>query len=97
DQARRLVALAFLSLFRMLRYLGLLEASARELGEGRRMGGVVYLVMSVMRSDARALVTYLRHRAGPLLADGYERELFRVPASSMADRYEQLRADGHRL
>jgi hypothetical protein len=97
ENARQLVALTFLSLFRMLRYLALVEATTRDLKDGRRMAGVVYLVMSVVRSDARALTTYLRHRVGPLLADGYERELFRVPAASIAVRYESLLAEGHRL
>jgi len=95
--ARRLVALTFLSLFRMLRYLSLLEATTRDLREPRRMSGIVYLVMSVLRSDARALTGHLRHRAGSLLADGYERDLFNVPASSIGQRYESLLADGHRL
>ncbi len=99
DHARRLVALTFLSLFRMLRYLSLLESTVREpaVGEGRRMSGVVYLVMSVLRSDARALTGYLRHRAGPQLAEGYERDLFKVPAPQMVARYESLLDDGHRL
>ncbi len=105
DHARRLVALAFLSLFRMLRYLTLLEATARD-GEvasrsnpmhGRRMSGVIYLVMSVLRSDARALTSYLRHKSGPLLAEGYDQDLFKVPASEVVSRYDALLADGHRL
>ncbi len=97
DHARRLVALTFLSLFRMLRYLAVMEATAREEPDGRRVGGVVYLVLSVLRSDARALTSYLRHRAGPLLAEGYERALFRVPAAEIGARYDALLADGHRL
>ena len=97
DHARRLIALTFLSLFRMLRYLGLLEATTRDAREPRRMTGVIYLVLSVLRSDARALTSHLRHRAGRLLADGYERDLFNVPASAISQRYESLLADGHRL
>jgi hypothetical protein len=81
----------------MLRYLALLDSVARDADDGRRMSGVVYLVMSVMRSDARALTGYLRHNAGPLLANGYERDLFRVPAANIAERYESLLAEGHRL
>jgi hypothetical protein len=61
------------------------------------MAGIVYLVMSVLRSDARALTGYLRQRAGALLADGYERELLRTPAAYIAARYESLLAEGHRL
>ena len=98
EQGRRIVALAFLSLFRMLRYLTLLDASTRDPGEtSRRAGGIVYLVLSVLRSDARALTGYLRQRSGPLLADGFERELFKIPARDVSVRYESLLAEGHRL
>ncbi len=98
EHARRLVALTFLSLFRMLRYLTLLDDSARDTTDGaRRMRGMAFLVMSVLRSDARALTGYLRKRAGPLLAESYERDLFRGTADQLAARYESLFAAGHRL
>ncbi len=97
EEARRLVALTFLSLFRMLRYLRLLEGCSRRPSDGtRRIAATVYLVLSVLRSDARALSGHLRNRAGPLLADGYERELLRVPASGIVKRYDALLAEGHR-
>jgi hypothetical protein len=98
DQARRLVALTFLSLFRMLRYLSLLEALAARSPDGtRRMVGSAYLVLSVLRSDARALSGYLRKRAGPLLAESYERDVFRVTSEQLTRHYENLLAEGHRL
>lgn len=93
EQARRLVALTFLSLFRMLRYLALLDHVARE----PRPAGVVYLILSVLRSDARALTDYLRKQAGEQLADSYERELFKIPASQIAGKYEEMMAEAHRL
>src|SRR5206468_11795569 len=93
EQARRLVALTFLSLFRMLRYLSLLEHVVRE----PKPSGLVYLVLSVLRSDARALTDYLRKQAGEQLADSFERELFKVPAGSINARYEELLAEAHRL
>jgi hypothetical protein len=98
EQARRLVALTFLSLFRMLRYLTLLESLAARPPDGtRRMVGSAYLVFSVLRSDARALTGYLRKRAGPLLAESYERDIFRVPSTHLVRRYDGLLAEGHRL
>jgi hypothetical protein len=98
EQGRRLVALTFLSLFRMLRYLTLLDSLAARAPDGtRRMVGSAYLVFSVLRSDARALTGYLRKRSGPLLAESYERDLFRVPAGQLAPRYDGLLAEGHRL
>jgi hypothetical protein len=98
EQGRRIVALTFLSLFRMLRYVALAEERVRDGADApRRAAGIVYLVLSVLRSDARALTGYLRQRAGSLLGDGFERELFRVPARELAARYEALVAEGHRL
>jgi hypothetical protein len=98
EHSRRLVALTFLSLFRMLRYLTLLDDAAHDTADGsKRTRGIVFLVMSVLRSDARALTVHLRKRAGPLLAEGYERDLFRASADQIGARYESLLAAGHRL
>jgi hypothetical protein len=98
EDARRLVALTFLALFRMLRYLALLEHSTRDASEGlRRTAGLAYFILSVLRSDARALTGHLRQRAGAQLAESYEREVFKVPAWELAHRYDALRAEGHRL
>jgi hypothetical protein len=98
EHARRLVALTFLSLFRMLRYLDLLEGSLlRPPEEAPRTAGAIYLVLSVLRSDARALSVYLRRRGGPLLAESYERDLLSVPAPEIVHRYEDLLGEGHRL
>ena len=98
EDARRLVALCFLSLFRMLRYLELLEshadATAAPAGDN---AGSIYLILAVIRSDARALTAHLRQRAGAILAEGYERAIFRVPAREMETRYQALLAEGHRL
>ncbi len=96
EQAHRLVALTFLSLFRMLRYLRLVDNIALDHSD-RRVGGRAYLVCAVLRSDARALSNYLRRRSGALLAESYERDLFRVPAAELGNRYDDLEAEGHRL
>lgn len=96
EQAHRLVALSFLSLFRMLRYLRLLDSIAVDVTD-RRVGGRAFLVLAVLRSDARALSGYLRRRAGALLASGYQRDLLRVPARDIAARFEDLRSEGNRL
>jgi hypothetical protein len=98
EPARRLVALTFLAMFRMLRYLALAEQVAREATESpRRSVAVVYLVLSVLRSDARALAGYLRRRAGPMLAEGFGEDCFRVPADEIGAKYEHLLARGHEL
>ena len=95
DEARRLVALAFLSLFRMLRYLDLIERLAGQ--DDAALVGPIFLALAVLRSDARALTAHLRQRSGAILAEGYERALFRTPASAMSTRYQALLAEGHRL
>jgi hypothetical protein len=98
EQARRLVALTLLALFRMLRYLSLAESVAQETGDApRRLVAVVYLVLSVLRSDARALSGYLRRHAGPLLAEGFDADFFRLSAADLASEYERMRARGHEL
>jgi hypothetical protein len=96
-EAHRLVALTFLSLFRMLRYLALLDRMAREVTLRRQQVGAAYLVLSVLRSDARALSDYLRQRAGTLLAEGFERDLLKVRADELGQRGPGLRAAGHHL
>ncbi len=98
EEAQRLVSLTFLSLFRMLRYLQLLDAIAAEPAEaGAFVPGRLHLVLSVLRSDARALAGYLRTRAGQRLADSFEHDLLRVPASQLRESYDSLLAAGHRL
>ena len=89
ESARRLVALTVLSIFRMLKYLELLD--------GDSAPGPTYLVLSVLRSDARALTNHLQKRAGAQLAEAYEKQLFKRPARELAARYEALREEGHRL
>lgn len=96
-EAQRLVALTFLSLFRMLRYLTLLGRLPGDTGRRRQAVGSAYLVLSVLRSDGRALADYLRRRAGPLLAESFERDLLRIPAQELRARAPALRASGHRL
>jgi hypothetical protein len=96
EQAHRLTALTFLSLFRMLRYCRLLDAIALDHTD-RRVAGRAYLVFAVLRSDARALSNYLRRRAGGLLGESFEADLMRVPAREIEGRYEDLLAEGHRL
>jgi hypothetical protein len=92
EEAHRLVALCILSLFRMLRYLSLVDS----LGEGGAPQRA-YIVLAALRSDARALTRHLRTHAGPNLAEGFERELFGVSARGLVHRYETFLAEGHRL
>lgn len=96
EQAHRLVALTFLALFRMIRYLRLIECIALDHAD-RRVAGRAFLVLAVLRSDARALSSHLHRRAGAQLAETYERDLLRVPAYDIAARQDELHAEGLRL
>jgi hypothetical protein len=61
------------------------------------MAGRIYLVLAVMRSDARALSGYLRKRTGALLAEGFEDDLFATAAPDLEARHDALLSLGHRL
>jgi hypothetical protein len=96
--AHRLVALTFLSLFRMLRYVRLIANLAeRPIDDKRQAAGRIYLVLAVLRSDARALSGYLRKRTGVALAEGFEEDLFATAAPDLASRHDALLSIGHRL
>ncbi len=97
SEAHRLVALTFLSLFRMLRYLSLLTRIGGDVERRRQQVGSTYLVLSVLRSDARALSDYLRQNSGSLLAEGFDRDLMGLDATQIRARSASLRAGGHRL
>jgi hypothetical protein len=96
-EAHRLVALTFLALFRMLRYLRLLGEYTREGNQRGRVSGRIYFVLSVLRSDARALGDYLHRNAGRLLADGFRRDIWAVNATAVCDQSARLRGHAHRL
>lgn len=94
-RARHFSALTFLSLFRMLRYLRLLGrvvTERRDLASAR-----AYLILSVLRSDARALADYIQRKAGPDLADDYGQLLLAVPPREIGLSAATFRVDGKRL
>jgi hypothetical protein len=90
-EAHRLVALTFLSLFRMLRYLRLLGRITHDGGRGRGTGRI-YFISSVLRSDARALSDYLQRHAGRLLAENFRDDLMQIPAGRLRAEAQALKA-----
>ncbi len=84
--AHRLVAMTFLSLFRLLRYLQLVDQYA----ETPSSEPLALLILSVFRSDARALAHTLEERAGEALSDGFEQRLYQVPSVGLAVEKEAL-------
>jgi hypothetical protein len=94
-EAHRLVALTFLSLFRMLRYLRVLGRVTHESGQRGRGTGRIYFVLSVLRSDARALSDYLQRHSGRLLGENFRDELMGIRASELRREARALRARAH--
>lgn len=86
EAAHRVTALTFLTLFRALRYLAIVDAYASEEGGVRR----AYVLLAVMRSDLRALVRFLSRRAADVIADGLEHELLALPAAEASRHHEAL-------
>ncbi|MFW5875844.1 MAG: hypothetical protein ACOCXM_03845 [Myxococcota bacterium] len=91
ESTHRVAALGFLTLFRALRYTSLLERYARDPATTSRS----YVILAVLRSDVRALVRFLERSAGPMMADGLERELLHIHASELAARHEAIAARAH--
>lgn len=96
EHAHRLVALTFLSLFRMLRYVRLLESITLDHSD-KRVWGRGYLVLAVLRSDARALASYLWRRSGDLLAKDFEARVMRVGVGEIDAAASALQEEGRRL
>ncbi|MDQ3032874.1 MAG: hypothetical protein M3Y87_10690 [Myxococcota bacterium] len=86
ETGHRVTALAFLALFRALRYVSLIDAYASDTTSTRRS----FVILAVLRSDLRALTRYLTRRAGDAIADGLEREIMQVPSDDIGMRFVPL-------
>jgi hypothetical protein len=97
--ARRLVALTFLSLFRLLRYLALIEhcATSVQPSEQPNSFGILHITWTVVRSDARAITHRLAERAGLELAEAFEHAIGEVKASEISAQFPVLLAEAQRM
>ncbi len=86
ESAHQVAAVTFLSLFRSLRYIDLIDEYASDAATARR----AYVILSVLRSDVRALTHYLARRAPDVLADTFERHLLATQVAEIRERYGQL-------
>jgi hypothetical protein len=93
ESAHRVLALAFLTLFRCLRYTELVDHYASDPLGTRR----AYAILAVLRSDVRALVKYLSQRAAESIADGFERDLLAIPAREISARHRELATEARTL
>jgi hypothetical protein len=70
DSSRRVAALAFLALFRLLRYIDLVDEE-----HSRAAGlGLVFSFLSLLRSDAEALAAFFSKEATTWISEGFGRE-----------------------
>ncbi|MEM9191012.1 MAG: hypothetical protein AAGF12_17635 [Myxococcota bacterium] len=86
ESSHRVVAMAFLTLFRALKYLDLVDSYA-----GREeLASLGFIILSVFRSDMRALTRFLGERAADVMADGFEGELLGVTAADLETNHQKL-------
>lgn len=93
ESAHRVCALSFLTLFRGLRYLSLVDHYASEPAATRR----TYIILAALRSDVRTLTRYLSRRAAEAMADGFEVELLSLNAPEITRDFDALAAEAHDL
>lgn len=93
DAPHRLVALTFLSHFRLLRLAQLLQQTASDPTASRR----AYAVLAVVHAEVRALRGVLHERAGAMLADTLERDILKVTAADLKTRYDAIARESERL
>jgi hypothetical protein len=93
DPARRVAALTFLAIFRLLRYLDLVAEEVRE-PEGHL---TVYALLAVLRSDARALQIFMRRDVAAWISTGFGRVFEHMDASRLNDAYPEITADFEKL
>ncbi len=88
DASHRVTALSFLTIFRALRYLDLVDQYAAD----PETLPLCPVILSVFRSDLRVLTRYLVTTAADAMADGLERELLLVDAGEVREHYDTLAA-----
>jgi len=86
DASHRVAALTFLTLFRALRYLDLVDQYASD----PETIDLCPVILSVFRSDLHVLTRYLVTTAADAMADGLEREILLVDAVEVREHYGML-------
>ena len=93
DPSRRVAALAFLALFRVMRYLELITAEQEE-----KAGlGPMYVFLSLLRSDAGALAVFLKTDAAAWMSEGFGRLYESSDPELVEEEYETLSAEFAKL
>ncbi|MFT5357458.1 MAG: hypothetical protein ACI9KE_004695 [Polyangiales bacterium] len=84
--AHRVLALTFLALFRLLRYLSVVDTYAKD----PRTERLAFLILAVFRSDARALCYQLEERTSGALAKSFEKRIYSVSAVGIHSERDTL-------
>ena len=84
DPSRRVAALTFLALFRLLRYIDLLDEEQEKITGF----GPLFSFLALLRSDAEALASFFSKDAAAWIADGFGREYEACQPDEIAERYD---------
>jgi hypothetical protein len=86
DPSRRVAALTFLSLFRLLRYIDLIdEEQAKVAGFGP-----LFAFLALLRSDAEALAAFFSRDSATWISDGFGREFETCDPGELTARFAGL-------
>jgi len=86
DPSRRVAALTFLSLFRLLRYIDLIdEEQAKFTGFGP-----LFAFLALLRSDAEALAAFFSKDSSTWISDGFGREFEACDPPALEARFDAL-------
>lgn len=97
DRTQHFAVLIALSLFRVLRYLSLLDALCSNTAGDHFAERTAFLILAALKSDVITLARYVCDYTGPELAAELERDLMAVPAADIFARFEELHAHSLRM
>jgi hypothetical protein len=86
DPSRRVAALTFLSLFRLLRYIDLVDEEQAKISGF----GTLFAFLALLRSDAEALATFFAKDSSTWIADGFGREFEACDPAALTARFATL-------
>ena len=86
DPSRRVAALTFLSLFRLLRYIDLVDEEQAKIAGF----GPLFAYLALLRSDAEALAAFLSRDSATWVSDGFGREFESCDPSGLTARFDGL-------
>jgi hypothetical protein len=86
DPSRRVAALTFLALFRLLRYIDLIDEEQEKITGF----GPLFSFLALLRSDAEALAAFFAKDAAVWIADGFGREYETCKPTELTERYDSF-------